>query len=208
MCLCASSLRVHLGFPQQWQCCTLTLQGLCNTPKQRHPSCQYFTCVYLHAHASTHLISVDFCPFFCAKKLQRKTRESIEERHRGNRSPTKQDLSDGKRRQHLVIASFGISFLLFSLRSFVIIFYNRMSNLPLAGRREYLFSLAPVLKTHTFFHWMLFHKSARYSVACITVNYPLHVWPSPLSLHISPYFCSGVKWSQAFWQRFARIFSM
>lgn len=95
--------------------------------------------------------------------------------HRGNWSPSTPDLSDGIRRQHLVIASFGISSLPFSLRPFVIIFYNRMSNLPLAECRECLSGLV----THT--HWLSFSVSAdafpqvcRLQLGpCITVIYLL-----------------------------------
>ena len=88
--------------------------------------------------------------------------------HRGNWSPSTPDLSDGIRRQHLVIASFGISSLPFSLRPFVIIFYNRMSNLPLAECRECLSGLVTHTHTHSLSFSVLqtpFHKSAGYSLA-------------------------------------------
>lgn len=133
---------------REWWLCTWILWGLCKAAKQKTPQPPVFLsvlCVYPHTytHASTHLISVDFCPFCEETLLQSKTRESAVERHRGNWSPTTPVLSDGKRRQHLVFASFGISFLPFSLRPFVIIFYNRMSNLPLAEHRECFSSPPP-----------------------------------------------------------------
>lgn len=66
--------------------------------------------------ARTHLISLDFCPCSAKKvSLQRTSRESSAERRRGNWSPTTPELSDGSRRLHLVIAPFGISFLLVSV---------------------------------------------------------------------------------------------
>lgn len=111
--------------------------------------------------------------------------------HRGNWSPSTPDLSDGIRHQHLVIASFGISSLPFSLRPFVIIFYNRMSNLPLAECRECLSGLV----THTLAFILCFCR--RLSTSLQVTAWPLHncdlltqptVWPSLLSLLISPSF--------------------
>lgn len=111
--------------------------------------------------------------------------------HRGNCSPSTPDLSDGIRRQHLVIASFGISSLPFSLRPFVIIFYNRMSNLPLAECRECLSGLV----THTLAFILCYCR--RLSTSLQVTAWPLHncdlltqptVWPSLLSLLISPSF--------------------
>lgn len=124
------------------------LRGLCKTAKQKAPQLPIFlsvSCVYLR-HLRVHtpdfswLLPLYF--FFCTV-----FKECTVECHRGNWSPSTPDLSDGIRRQHLVIASFGISSLPFSLRPFVIIFYNRMSNLPLAECRECLSGL--VTHTHT-----------------------------------------------------------
>lgn len=99
-----------------------------------------FMCVSVPAQTfSEHLIWL--LPLLGKKCFpQRKSRESTVQHRRGNSSPTTLDLSDGNGRQHLVIVSFEISFLLLFLRPFVIIFYNRMSNLPLAGYRECLLS--------------------------------------------------------------------
>lgn len=182
---------------EEWWCCTWTLWGLCKTAKQKKgtPAANISECVMFicTSCACTHLISVDFCPYF-AVSLQRKTRESMVERQRGNWSPTTPDLSDGKRRQHLVIAPFGISFLPFSVR----LLYNRMSNLPLAERRECLSSPAPP-ETHT-------HLSYKgLSTSLHVTAWPLHKC-DPLTgrlfdllhcLRLFPLFPSGVKWSPA-----------
>lgn len=49
-------------------------------------------------HRSRHLISLDFLPLLAKKcRLQRQSRESTVERHRGKWSPTTLDLSDGKK---------------------------------------------------------------------------------------------------------------
>lgn len=107
---------------------------------------------------------------------QRKSRESTVQHRRGNSSPTTLDLSDGNGRQHLVIVSFEISFLLLFLRPFVIIFYNRMSNLPLAGYRECLLSPPSPLS----------FKYISTSLHCKAwpLDWPT-IWPSLLSLLIS-----------------------
>ncbi len=150
------------------------------------------TCACTHTRKHTPDFSW-LLPLFAKKlSLQRKARVSTVERHRGNWSPTAPDLSDGKRRQHLVIASFGISFLPFSLRPFVIIFYNRMSNLPLAEHRECLSSPPPPV-THTRFHSL---SNKRLSTSLHVTAWPLHncelstywptIWPSLLSVLISP----------------------
>lgn len=160
---------------------------------KRHPSRQYswVCCVFICATASTHLISVDFCPFFLAKKLSLQ-RKALVKRHRRSWSPTKPDLSDGKRRQHLVIASFGISFLPFSLRPFVIIFYNRMSNLPPCRRQRMPLQSSTSQLTHTRFHSVSYK---RLSAGLHVTAWPLHncdplnrptVWPPLLSALISP----------------------
>lgn len=179
MCAPRLYLSENLRFPQRRGSDGMAL-GCCGDyvrrQNKRHPSRQYSwvcrvficaTCVC--AHTCEHAPDFSWLlPLLFAKKLglQRKARERTVERHRGNWSPTTPDLSDGKRRQHLVIASFGISFLPFSLRPFVIIFYNRMSNLPLAERRECLPSPPPPPVTHTCFHSLSYKRqSARYSLA-------------------------------------------
>lgn len=148
----------------------------------------------VHTHVRAHTwFQLTFAPFSQRNSsLQRQGSESTVERHRGNWSPTTPDLSDGKRRQHLVIAWFGISFLPFSLSPFVIIFYNRMSNLPLAENRECLSGSPPPPVTHTRFHSL---SSKRLSASLRLTARPLYnselstywmtIWPSLLSVLIS-----------------------
>lgn len=56
--------------------------------------------------ASPRLTPVDLCPVLSGETVQRRGGESAAECHRGNSGPTTPDLSDGKRRRRLVIASF------------------------------------------------------------------------------------------------------